>query len=343
MPGLAAIVAGSAFPSSAAAGTGIAVPYSEPVVGKLDFAPETPGATDVAVRIVYQLSFGFFAVMIADGGMGMISMLLGLLFSPLFFVPSGYDYDEGVYQMAHYATLGSHVALYPLLVTVGVNAVGEVEGIRRSWLTPLFAYLGVGAGLAVYAAGYPQAGTAAMFALPLVGAVAGFHLRVRPVPIEQETETEFRKALAVAAGSLLGESAYLSTRIFYPMIVEDQGRFFESFGQSLEGTIYDWLLMIPAASSLGAIATGRVVDRRGSWLLATAGGLAGSLLGWGTTTFLDTPSTLPAVVLAAAGSTIGYLAWTLPGKAEGSDLGMLSWNISTNADGLLSFNLRCSY
>jgi hypothetical protein len=49
------------------------------------------------------------------------------------------------------------------------------------------------------------------------------------------------------------------------------------------------------------------------------------------------------VVLAAAGSTIGYLAWTLPGKAEGSDLGMLSWNISTNADGLLSFNLRCSY
>ena len=239
--------------------------------------------------------------------------------------------------------LGAHVALYPLFVTVGVNAVGEAEGIRGSWLTPLFAYLGVGAGLGVYMAGYPQAGTAVMFALPLVGAVAGFHLRVRPVPIEQEAETEFRKALAVAAGSFLGESAYLSTRIFFPIIVEDQGKFFESFGQNLEGTIYDWLLMIPAASSLGAIATGRVVDRRGSWLLAAAGGLAGSLLGWGTTTFLDTPSTLPAVALAAVGSTIGYLAWVPPGKTEGSDRGTLSWSISTNPDGRLNFNLRCSY
>jgi hypothetical protein len=34
--------------------------------------------------------------------------------------------------MARYGTLGSHVALYPLFVTLGVNAVGEVEGIRGS-------------------------------------------------------------------------------------------------------------------------------------------------------------------------------------------------------------------
>ena len=326
---------------AAAAGTAIAAPCSEPIIGKLDFAPETPGATDVAVRIVHQLSLGFSAGMIADGGMGMISMLLGLLFSPLFLI-SG-EVDEIVYEMTHYATLGSHVGLYPLFVTAGVNAVGEVEGLRGNWLTPVLAYLGVGAGFAVYAAGYPQAGTAAMFVLPLVGAVTGFHLSVRPVPIQQESKTEGRKALSVAAGSLLGESAYLSARIFYPIIVESQGGFFESLGQSLEGTIYDWLLMIPAASSLGAITTGRVVNRQGSWLLAAAGGMAGSLLGWGTTIFMDTPYTVPAVFLAAAGSTIGYLVWTPSKKSEVAGIGMVSWNIKTDTEGRLGFNLRCSY
>jgi hypothetical protein len=281
--------------------------------------------------------------MIADGGMGMISMLLGLLFSPLFVIPSGYEYDEGVYQMAHYATLGSHVALYPLFVTLGVNAVGEVEGIRGSWLAPIFAYLGVGAGLALYMAGYPEIGTAAMFALPLAGAVTGFHLRTRPAPIREESETEFRKILAVASGSFLGESAYLSARIFYPIIVDSQGAFFESFGGSLQGTIYDWLLLIPAASSLGTVSTGRVVDRPGSWLLAAVGGMAGSLLGWGASTFLETPNTLPAVVLAALGSTIGYLSWIPSRKVEGSDRGTLSWNISGTPDGDIAVNLRCSY
>jgi hypothetical protein len=64
-----------------------------------------------------------------------------------------------------------------------------------------------------------------MFVLPLVGAVGGFHIRVRPAPIEQESETELRKALAVAAGSFLGERAYLSALIFYPMMVEPEGGF----------------------------------------------------------------------------------------------------------------------
>jgi hypothetical protein len=330
-----------AEPGARVAGT--VAPYSEPIIGRLDFAPETPEATDVAVRIVHQLSFGFSAGMIADGGMGMICGLLGLLLSPLFFVPGGYDYDEGVYQMARYGTLGAHVALYPLFVTVGVNAVGEVEGIRGSWLTPVFAYLGVGAGLAVYLAGYPEVGAAAMFVLPLIGAVGGFHVRIRPAPIKQESESEGRKVLAVAAGSLLGESAYLSARIFYPMMVEPEGGFFESFGLSLEGTIYDWLLMIPAASSLGAISTGRVVNRPGSWLLAAAGGMAGSLLGWGTCTLLDTPNTLPAVAFAAVGSTIGYLVWTPKQPTEGPEPGELFWSISANPDGQVGLNLRCSY
>jgi hypothetical protein len=339
-PGASA-VAGSVATVVAAVPAASAAPCSEPIIGRLDFAPETPEAADVVVRIVHQLSFGFAAGMIADGGMGIVSALLGLLFSPLFLVTG--ETDEIIYEMAHYATLGSHVALYPLFVTVGVNAVGEVEGIRGSGLTPLFAYLGVGVGLAVYMAGYPEVGTAAMFALPLIGAVGGFHLRIRPIPIEQKPETKRRKALAVGAGSLLGGSAYLSTRIFYPMMVEPEGQFFESLGVGLEGTIYDWLLMIPAASSLGAISTGRVVNRPGSWLLAAAGGMAGSLLGWGTTIFMDTPYIVPAVFLAAAGSTIGYLVWTPPRKSGGADPGMVSWNMMGDQEGRVGFNLRCSY
>jgi len=331
----------AALNATDAAGNTTTAPYSEPILGRLDFAPETPDAADVVVRIVHQLSFGFAAGMIADGGMGLIAVTLGLLFSPLFLV-SG-EVDEVLYEMAHYAALGAHVGLYPLFVTAGVNAVGEVEGIRGSWLTPLLAYLGVGAGYLVYMAGYPELGTAAMFVLPLIGAVGGFQLSVRPVPVQQKSRTERRRALSVAAGSLLGESAYLSTRIFYPVIAESQGRLFDSLEQSLEGTLYDWLLMIPAASSLGAISTGKVVGRPGSWLLAAAGGMAGSLLGWGTTFFMDTPYTVPAVFLAAAGSTIGYLVGTPLRKRKGADLGMVSWNMMRDPGGRLGFNLRCSY
>jgi len=46
--------------------------------------------------------------------------------------------------MDRYGTLASLVALYPLFVTIGLNAFGEVEGIRGSWLAPVFAYLDVG-------------------------------------------------------------------------------------------------------------------------------------------------------------------------------------------------------
>ena len=149
--------------------------------------------------------------------------------------------------------------------------------------------------------------------------------------------------LAVAAGSFLGESAYLSTRIFYPMMVDPEGGFFESTGRSLEGTIYDWLLMIPAASSLGAISTGRVVNRKGSWLLAAAGGMAGSLLGWGTSALLNTPNTLPAVAFAAIGSTIGYLVWAPPAGTGSAERGKLSWSMAANPDGQAGLNLRYSY
>ena len=86
--------------SAAVAAPAIAAPYSEPIIGRLDFAPETPGAGEVAVGIVY--------------------------------------------QMDRYGTLASLVALYPLFVTIGLNAFGEVEGIRGSWLAPVFAYLDVG-------------------------------------------------------------------------------------------------------------------------------------------------------------------------------------------------------
>ena len=180
---------------------------------------------------------------------------------------------------------------------------------------PLCAYLAAIPGAVFLIAGYPQAGLPLMLLGPPAGAVLGFHWSSQPVEgLPAPEPPTWWAAVGVCMGSLLGETAYLIARLSAPYLLQEPpGTIGAVWSEAFRNTAWACGLLVPAASTLGALCAGRMVQREGSWLFSTAGGLAGSLLGWGASAISSTDNIVPSVLLAVVGSTLGYL---VPARLE---------------------------
>jgi len=247
---------------------------------------------------------------------GTIDLLALIMLMPLFILP-GSGSEDMLYTTSYYTLLGSTILLHPLFATLGVLGYGQAVGLEGSGLlSVLLAYAGAGAGVALYYAGLPATGAATMLLAPPLGAMIGYRVTERDgvsasrqfsgrwigsrSPVWQRTT---RRAILDTLGGLGAGLSWLFGRWQTLVLAEPTGEFDNSREWILDGTVVDQLAFVPLSASCGVTAADHLTGHGGSLVWSVAGGIAGSVVGWGIAELFGTYSAVVSVICGTAGAT----------------------------------------